>query len=71
MNYLSDIEIAQSCTMKPITQSAQTAGVDEMCIRDRGSSKRSSLSFSLQILRISPSIFSMISGVMGKGESRS
>ncbi len=29
MNYLSDIEIAQSCTMKPITQIAQTAGVDE------------------------------------------
>ena len=29
MNYLSDIEIAQSCTMKPMTQIAQTAGVDE------------------------------------------
>ena len=29
MNYLSDIEIAHSCTMKPITQIAQTAGVDE------------------------------------------
>ena len=29
MNYLSDIEIAQSCTMKPITEIAQTAGVDE------------------------------------------
>ena len=29
MNYLSDIEIAQFCTMKPITEIAQTAGVDE------------------------------------------
>ena len=37
----------------------------------RGSSKRSSFSFSLQIFRISPSIFSMISGVKGKGESMS
>ena len=35
----------------------------------RGSSKRSSLSFSLHILRISASIFSIISGVKGKGES--
>ncbi len=37
----------------------------------RGSSKRSSFSFSLQILRISPSSFSRISGVKGKGESMS
>ena len=28
MNVLSDIEIAQSCTMKPITEIAETAGVD-------------------------------------------
>ena len=28
MNIMSDIEIAQSCTMKPITEIAETAGVD-------------------------------------------
>ena len=28
MNIMSDIEIAQSCTMKPITEIAKTAGVD-------------------------------------------
>ena len=29
MNYLSDIEIAQRCEMKPITEIAKIAGVDE------------------------------------------
>ena len=28
MKILSDIEIAQSCAMKPITEIAETAGVD-------------------------------------------
>ena len=37
----------------------------------RGSSNRSSFSFSLQIFRISASIFSRCSGVKAKGASRS
>ena len=36
MAYLSDIEIAQSCEMKPITEIAKIAGVDEKYIEQYG-----------------------------------
>ena len=36
MNYLSDIEIAQSCNMKPITQIAKAAHVDEKYLEQYG-----------------------------------
>ena len=39
MAYLSDIEIAQSATMKPITEIAKSAGVDEAYIEQYGKYK--------------------------------
>ena len=36
MGYLSDIEIAQSCKMKPITEIAKSAGIDEKYIEQYG-----------------------------------
>ncbi|MBQ7044428.1 MAG: formate--tetrahydrofolate ligase [Clostridia bacterium] len=36
MGYLTDIEIAQQCEMKPITEIAKTAGVDEKYIEQYG-----------------------------------
>lgn len=36
MAYLSDIEIAQSCKMKPITKIAESAGIDEKYIEQYG-----------------------------------
>ena len=36
MAYLSDIEIAQACQMKPITEIASDAGVDEKYIEQYG-----------------------------------
>ena len=32
MKYLSDIEIAQACDMKPIAETARTTGIDEKYI---------------------------------------
>ena len=39
MAYLSDIEIAQSCTPKHITEIAKVAGVDEKYLELYGSNK--------------------------------
>ena len=39
MEYLSDIEIAQACQMKPITEIASAAGVDEKYIEQYGKYK--------------------------------
>ena len=39
MGYLSDIEIAQQCEMKPITEIAKTAGIDEKYIEQYGKYK--------------------------------
>ena len=39
MAYLSDIEIAQACQMKPITEIASAAGVDEKYIEQYGKYK--------------------------------
>jgi len=39
MGYLSDIEIAQQCEMKPITEIAKVAGVDEKYIEQYGKYK--------------------------------
>ena len=39
MAYLSDIEIAQSCQMKPITEIAKAAHVDEKYIEQYGKYK--------------------------------
>ena len=39
MRYLSDIEIAQSCAMKPITEIAETAGVPADCLELYGNYK--------------------------------
>ena len=39
MAFLTDIEIAQSCTMQPITQIAKTAGVDEQYLELYGNYK--------------------------------
>lgn len=39
MTYLSDIEIAQACEMKPITEIASAAGVDEKYIEQYGKYK--------------------------------
>ena len=39
MNVLSDIEIAQSCPMKPITEIAETAGVDKQYLELYGNYK--------------------------------
>lgn len=39
MAYLSDIEIAQSCKMKPITEIAKSAGIDEKYIEQYGKYK--------------------------------
>ena len=36
MAYLSDIEIAQQCKMKPITEIAKNAGIDEKYIEQYG-----------------------------------
>lgn len=36
MDYLSDIEIAQNCKMKPITEIAKSAGIDEKYIEQYG-----------------------------------
>ena len=36
MAYLSDIEIAQACKMKPITEIAKTAGIDEKYLEQYG-----------------------------------
>ena len=36
MNYLSDIEIAQRCKMKPITEIAEKAGIDEKYVEQYG-----------------------------------
>ena len=64
---------ASTIDIEAICQVAETFHPDGINLRasSRGSSKRSSFSFSLQILRISPSSFSRISGVKGKGESMS
>lgn len=39
MDYLSDIEIAQQCEMKPITEIAKNAGIDEKYIEQYGKYK--------------------------------
>ena len=39
MAYLSDIEIAQQCEMKPITEIARIAGVDEKYLEQYGKYK--------------------------------
>ncbi len=39
MAYLTDIEIAQACTMQPIAQVAQTAGIDEEALEPYGKYK--------------------------------
>ena len=39
MRVLSDIEIAQSCAMKPITEIAETAGVDSQYLELYGNYK--------------------------------
>ncbi len=39
MAYLTDIEIAQACTMQPIAQVAQTAGIDEAALEPYGKYK--------------------------------
>ena len=39
MGYLTDIEIAQQCEMKPITEIAKTAGVDDKYIEQYGNYK--------------------------------
>ena len=39
MSYLTDIEIAQQCEMKPITEIAKTAGIDEKYIEQYGKYK--------------------------------
>ena len=39
MSYLTDIEIAQKCEMKPITEIAETAGIDEKYIEQYGKYK--------------------------------
>ena len=39
MAYLSDIEIAQQCEMKPITEIAKTAGIDEKYLEQYGKYK--------------------------------
>lgn len=39
MKYLSDIEIAQNCKMKPITEIAESAGIDEKYIEQYGRHK--------------------------------
>ena len=39
MDYLSDIEIAQQCEMKPITEIAENAGIDEKYIEQYGKYK--------------------------------
>ena len=36
MGYLSDIEIAQGCEMKPVTEIAQSAGIDEKYVEQYG-----------------------------------
>ena len=36
MGYLSDIEIAQGCKMKPVTEIAQSAGIDEKYVEQYG-----------------------------------
>ena len=36
MAYKSDIEIAQSCVMRPVTEIARTAGIDEKYIEQYG-----------------------------------
>ena len=36
MGYLSDIEIAQGCEMKPISKIAQSAGIDEKYVEQYG-----------------------------------
>ena len=36
MGYKSDIEIAQSCVMQPVTEIARTAGIDEKYIEQYG-----------------------------------
>ena len=36
MEYLSDIEIAQGCKMKPVTEIAQSAGIDEKYVEQYG-----------------------------------
>ena len=36
MAYLSDIEIAQQCEMKPISEIADAAGIDEKYIEQYG-----------------------------------
>ena len=36
MPYLSDIEIAHSCKMKPITEIADAAGIDEKYLEQYG-----------------------------------
>ena len=36
MTYPTDIEIAQQCEMKPITEIAKTAGIDEKYIEQYG-----------------------------------
>ena len=39
MAYLSDIEIAQQCKMKPITEIAENAGIDDKYIEQYGKYK--------------------------------
>ena len=39
MGYLSDIEIAQGCEMKPVTEIAQSAGIDEKYVEQYGRCK--------------------------------
>ena len=39
MEYLTDIEIAQKCEMKPITEIAKVAGVDEKYLEQYGKYK--------------------------------
>ena len=39
MNYLSDIEIAQSCKMRPITEIAKEVGIGEEFIEQYGKYK--------------------------------
>ena len=46
MNYLSDIEIAQSCKMRPITEIAKEVGIGEEFIEQYGKYKaKTSLDF--------------------------
>ena len=39
MGYKSDIEIAQECTMSPITEIAEKAGIDEKYLEQYGKYK--------------------------------